>query len=150
LVQFETWCSSYFPSELDTLRTEHQSAQSASALAASQTATVMQLNRKLQSSAAKSQAKAIEMELQNLKTSQANELLTIIQPYLPQIYVESDGDSTNTYLLFKRMAAKADLLNSTLAERYSLPEALNGHVSEPLIGICEVWDLCSFLFVANV
>jgi dynactin 1 len=109
----------------------------------------MQLNRKLQSSAAKSQAKAIEMELQNLKTSQANELLTIIQPYLPQIYVESDGDSTNTYLLFKRMAAKADLLNSTLAERYSLPEALNGHVSEPLIGICEVWDLCPLFFVAN-
>jgi dynactin 1 len=125
-------------SELDTLRAEHQSAQSASALAASQTATMRSLNLKLQSTTAKNQAKTIELELQNLKTRQANELLSIIQPYLPQVYVESDGDSTNTYLLFKRMAAKADLLNSTLAERYSLPESLNGNVTEPLIGICEV------------
>ena len=98
----------------------------------------MSLNLKLQSTAAKSQAKTIELELQNLKTRQANELLSIIQPYLPQVYVESDGDSTNTYLLFKRMAAKADLLNGTLAERYNLPDSLSGHVTEPLIGICEV------------
>lgn len=125
-------------SELDTLRAEHRNAQSVSEIAATQTATVMSLNLKLQSTAAKSQAKTIELELQNLKTRQANELLSIIQPYLPQIYVESDGDSTNTYLLFKRMAAKADLLNVTLAERYSLPESLNGHVTEPLIGICEM------------
>ncbi|CAG8706507.1 7985_t:CDS:2, partial [Acaulospora colombiana] len=124
--------------ELDALRAEHQSAQSASALAASQTATMRSLNLKLQTTTAKNQAKTIELELQNLKTRQANELLSIIQPYLPQVYVESDGDSTNTYLLFKRMAAKADLLNSTLAERYSLPDSLSGNVTEPLIGICEM------------
>ncbi|KAG9054727.1 hypothetical protein FS842_004320 [Serendipita sp. 407] len=52
--------------------------------------------------------------------------------------MEVDGDATNTYLFFKRMASKADLLNLTLAERYSLPESLNGHVTEPLIGICEM------------
>lgn len=125
-------------SELESLRTEHQSAQSASALAASQTATVMNLNRLLQNSASKSQAKTIELELQNLRTRQANELLTIIQPYLPPVYVESDSDSTNTYLFFKRMASKADLLNSITAEKYSLPEALNEPVTEALIGICEM------------
>ncbi|KAG8838361.1 hypothetical protein FRC18_004966 [Serendipita sp. 400] len=129
---------SQMTAELENLRTEHQSAQSASALAASQTATVMSLNLKLQSSASKSQAKNIEIELQNLKTRQANELLQIVQPYLPQVYMEVDGDATNTYLFFKRMASKADLLNLTLAERYSLPESLNGHVTEPLIGICEM------------
>ncbi|KAG8833690.1 hypothetical protein FRC17_010222 [Serendipita sp. 399] len=129
---------SQLTAELENLRTEHQSAQSASALAASQTATVMSLNLKLQSSASKSQAKNIELELQNLKTRQANELLQIVQPYLPQVYMDMDGDATNTYLFFKRMASKADLLNSTLAERYSLPESLNGHVTEPLIGICEM------------
>jgi dynactin 1 len=98
----------------------------------------MTLNLKLQSNTLKNQAKNIELELQNLKARQANELLGIIQPYLPQIYIESDGDSTNTYLFFKRMASKADLLNSGLAERYSLPDSLNGEVNEALIGICEV------------
>lgn len=64
--------------------------------------------------------------------------LTFLQPYLPQIYVESDADSTNAYLYFKRMAAKADLINTIVGQNYNLPDALNGTVTEALVGICEV------------
>lgn len=60
------------------------------------------------------------------------------QPYLPQIYVETDMDATNCYIFFQRLAAKIDLINTFVAQAHNLPDALNGTVSEALVGICEV------------
>ena len=64
--------------------------------------------------------------------------LCSFQPYLPQIYVESDMDATNCYLFFQRLAAKVDLINTVVAQMHNLPEALNGPVSDVLVGVCEV------------
>ena len=125
-------------SELDALRTETQTAQHESATAASQTAAMMSLNLKLQSSASKNQARHIDLEVKKIEAREARELLNIIQPYLPQIYVESDMDATNCYLFFQRLAAKVDLINSVVAQMHNLPESLNGPVSDVLVGICEV------------
>ncbi|KAL1950983.1 hypothetical protein VTO73DRAFT_132 [Trametes versicolor] len=124
--------------ELDALRTETQTAQHQSQTAASQTAAMMSLNLKLQSSASKNQARHIDLEVKKIEAREARELLNIIQPYLPQIYVESDMDATNCYLFFQRLAAKVDLINSVVAQMHNLPEALNGPVSDILVGICEM------------
>ena len=47
-------------------------------------------------------------------------------------------DATNCYLFFQRLAAKVDLVNAVVAQTHNLPEALNGPVSDVLVGICEV------------
>ena len=118
---------------------------------------MMSLNLKLQSSASKNQARHIDLEVKKIEAREARELLTIVQvrfeivlparreysyrfeqPYLPQIYVESDMDATNCYLFFQRLAAKVDLINAVVAQTHNLPEALNGPVSDVLVGICEV------------
>ncbi|KAG2122581.1 dynein associated protein-domain-containing protein [Suillus clintonianus] len=124
--------------ELDSLRSATQTAQHESATAAHQTATMMSLNLKLQSSAAKNQARAVELEIKKLEARERGELLGIVQPYLPQQYVESDSDATNCYLFFARLGYKTDLINTIVGLAHGLPDSLNGVVSETLVGICEM------------
>lgn len=76
---FYICCSSFTLSELDALRLQTQTAQTESASAASQTAAMMSLNLKLQSSAAKNQARNVELELAKLEARENKELLRIIQ-----------------------------------------------------------------------
>ncbi|RDX50532.1 dynactin [Lentinus brumalis] len=137
IVQFRELVLS-LQTELDNLRAETQTAQHESATAVSQSAAMMSLNLKLQSTASKNQARHIDLEVKKIEAREARELLNIIQPYLPQIYVESDMDATNCYLFFQRLAAKVDLINSVVAQMHNLPEALNGPVSDVLVGICEM------------
>lgn len=66
-------------SELDILRTETRTAQDESASAASQTAAMLSLNLKLQSSASKNQARNIDLEIKRIEAREARELLSIIQ-----------------------------------------------------------------------
>ncbi|KAI6012667.1 dynein associated protein-domain-containing protein [Pisolithus orientalis] len=132
-------------SELDTLRTQTQNAQHESAAAASQTAAMMSLNLKLQSSAAKNQAKTVELEIRKLETRETRELLTIIQPYLPQVYMENDSDATSCYLFFQRLGWKIDIINNIVGQAHGLPESLNGSVSETLVGICEMRGRAAYL-----
>ncbi|KAK1224892.1 hypothetical protein PQX77_012169 [Marasmius sp. AFHP31] len=124
--------------ELETLRTQTQTAQNESATAAFQTAQVMSLNLKLQSSASKNQARNIELEIRKIEARERGELLSIVQPYLPQLYVESDSDATSCYLYFQRLASKADLINSTLAQTHGLPDSLEGPVADVVVGICDM------------
>ncbi|KAG5654154.1 hypothetical protein H0H81_006866 [Sphagnurus paluster] len=124
--------------ELDDLRAQTQTAQNESATAASQTAAMMSLNLKLQSSASKNQAKNIDLEIRSLEARETRELLSIVQPYLPELYVDSDTDATNCYLFFQRLAYKADVINTVVAQTHGLPDSLNGSVSEVLVGVCEL------------
>jgi len=98
----------------------------------------MSLNLKLQSNMSKSQAKTIDLELGRIDAREARELLGIVQPYLPQVYVETDSDATSAYLFFQRVAAKTELINTVVAGTHGLPESLNGPVSDSLVGVCEV------------
>ncbi|KAK0466245.1 dynactin [Desarmillaria tabescens] len=124
--------------ELDALRLQTQTAQSESATAASQTAAMISLNLKLQSSASKNQARNIDLELKQLEARESRELLSIVQPYLPQLYLETDSDATSCYLFFQRLAYKADLINTVVAQAHGLPESLNGPGSDVLVGICDL------------
>jgi dynactin 1 len=123
---------------METLRAQHQTAQTESQAQANQSAAMMTLNLKLQSTAVKNQAKAIDLELRRIEAHEGRELLAIVQPYLPQIYIESDSDATNCYLFFQRIAAKGDLINSVVGQIHGLPDSLNGPISENLAMVCEV------------
>jgi dynactin 1 len=41
-------------------------------------------------------------------------------------------------MFFQRLAYKADLINTVVAQAHGLPDSLNGPVSEVLVGVCEV------------
>ncbi|KAI0321262.1 dynein associated protein-domain-containing protein [Amylostereum chailletii] len=125
-------------SDLDALRMQTHTAQTESAAAASQSAAMMSLNMRLQSTASKNQAKNIDLEVKRIEAREARELLGIVQPYLPQLYVETDSDATQCYLFFQRMALKADLINMVTAQAHGLPDALNGPVSDILVGVTEM------------
>lgn len=75
-------------SELDALRAETQTAQHESATAASQSAAMMTLNLKLQSSASKNQARNIDLEVKRIEAREARELLSIVQVSYPPIYLK--------------------------------------------------------------
>ncbi|KAJ7508441.1 dynactin [Mycena galericulata] len=124
--------------ELDSLRAQTQMAQTESQTAASQSAAMMSLNLKLQSSASKNQAKNIELEIKRMEARETRELLNIVQPYLPQIYVETDSDATSCYLFFQRLAYKADLITTIVSQNNGLPESLSGSVSDALVGVCDM------------
>lgn len=76
-------------SDLDNLRAQTQTAQHESATAASQTAAMMSLNLKLQSSAAKNQAKIVDLEVRKLEAKESREMLGIMQvtPILILIFI---------------------------------------------------------------
>ncbi|KAJ7650592.1 dynactin [Roridomyces roridus] len=133
--------------ELDNLRAQTQMAQTESQTAASQSAAMMSLNLKLQSSASKNQARTIELEIKRMEAREMRELLNIVQPYLPQIYVETDSDATSCYLFFQRLAYKADLITTIVAQNNGLPESLNGSISDALVGVCDMRGRISALSV---
>ncbi|KAG8679840.1 hypothetical protein FRC08_016710 [Ceratobasidium sp. 394] len=128
----------HLQSELDTLREENQIHQTESSAQASQSAAILSLNMRLQSTAAKNQAKNIEFELRKLDAAQAREWLGIVQPYLPQVYVEVDADATACYMFFQRLAYKAELVANVVGSANGLPESLAGSVPESLVGVCEM------------
>ncbi|KAJ7597843.1 dynactin [Mycena floridula] len=124
--------------ELTELRTQTQTAQDESATAASQSAAMMSLTMKLQSSAAKNQSRQIEHELIKLEAKECRELLNIVQPYLPQLYVDTDSDATSCYMFFQRLAYKTDVINTISAEMHGLPKSVTGPGSETLVGATEM------------
>lgn len=125
-------------SELDALRSQTQTAQSVSAAAASQTAQAMALNLRLQSHASKAHARTLELELARLEAREAREMLSITAPHLPALYNEQDADAVGAYMFFKRMAAKAELINMVVAQVHGLPDVLNGSVTDTLVGVTEL------------
>ncbi|TFK65445.1 hypothetical protein BDN72DRAFT_824554 [Pluteus cervinus] len=125
--------------EVEALRSQTETAQNESAAAASQAASIMSMNMKLQSTASKNQARHVELEVKKIEARETKELLGIVQPYLPQLYIESDSDATSCYLFFQRIALKADVINTVVAQAHGLPDALmNASVPEILVGVCEM------------
>ncbi|KJZ80350.1 Dynactin [Hirsutella minnesotensis 3608] len=77
---------------------------------------MMDLNMKLQISAAKAQVKTIDLELRRLDAQEAEQHLEIVKLFLPDSYKE-DQDSVLSLLRFRRLAFKANLLNGFIKER---------------------------------
>ncbi len=100
------------------------------------------MNMKLQNTFTKSSSKALDAELLALEASELRELLGIIQPYLPPLYVEQDSSATEVYMFCGRVARKCEILSEVVARRNGMPDSLWAEeVTESLVGVCEVYFL---------
>ena len=99
---------------------------------------MLNLNLKLQSSALKSQAKTIDLELGRLQASQATSHLEMVRSYLPGAYFEADADAVNCLLFFRRMAVKSDLIKSIVETNHDIQESLSGVVPEIMVNVCQM------------
>ncbi|KFA81844.1 hypothetical protein S40288_01674 [Stachybotrys chartarum IBT 40288] len=98
---------------------------------------MMDLNMKLQISAAKAQAKTIDLEMRRLEAQEAEQHLGIVQLFLPDTYAE-DKDSVLALLRFRRLAFKANLLSGFIKERVN-GQPHPGHEDDMFAG-CDAID----------
>lgn len=98
---------------------------------------MMDLNMKLQLSAAKAQVKTIDLELRRLEAQEAEQHLSIVRMFLPDSYKE-DQDSVLALLRFHRLAFKANLVHGFIRERINSPPH-PGHEDDVFAG-CDAVD----------
>ncbi|KAK1761062.1 dynactin subunit 1 [Echria macrotheca] len=103
-------------SDLEDMRASHAVTENESEQLNSRSRAMMDLNMKLQISAAKAQVKTIDLELRRMEAQEAEQHLEIVKLFLPDTY-KTDRDSVLALLRFKRLAFKANLLNGFLKER---------------------------------
>lgn len=98
---------------------------------------MMDLNMKLQISAAKTQVKTIDLEMRRLEAQEAEQHLGIVQLFLPDSYKE-DRESVLALLRFRRLSFKATLLSGFLKERVN-GKPHPGHENDVFAG-CDAID----------
>ena len=77
---------------------------------------MIDLNMKLQSNAAKTQVKTIDLELRRLDAQEASAHLDIVKLFLPEAF-DAERDSVLALLRFKRISFKANLVHEFIKER---------------------------------
>jgi dynactin 1 len=102
--------------DLEDMRASRQITETESEELSSRSRAMMDLNMKLQMSAAKTQIKTIDLELRRLEAEEAAEHLAIVQLFLPDAF-NADRDSVLALLRFKRVGFKSRLLSSLVKER---------------------------------
>ena len=124
-------------SDLEDMRVSNAVTESESEQLESRSRAMMDLNMKLQISAAKAQVKTIDLELRRLDAEEAAKHLEILKLFLPESYNE-DKNSVLSYLRFKRLAFKATLLHSFIRDRVT-GQPHPGHEDDIFCG-CDVLD----------
>jgi dynactin 1 len=129
-------------SDLEDMRASHAMTETESEQLNSRSRAMLDLNMKLQVSAAKTQVKTIDLELRRLDAQEASEHLAIVQLFLPEAF-HADRDSVLALLRFKRVEFKANLLHGFVKERVNgqLP---TGHEDDVFAG-CDVLDKLSWV-----
>ena len=124
-------------SDLEDMKASHAVTETESEQLNSRSRAMMDLNMKLQVSAAKTQIKTIDLELRRLDAQEASEHLAIVQLFLPEAF-HGDRDSVLALLRFKRVQFKANLLHGFVRERVNgqLPV---GH-EDDIFAACDVLD----------
>lgn len=105
-------------SDLQDLQASKQITEAEASQLSNKARAMMDLNMKLQSSAAKTQVKAIDLELRKLDAEQASEHLAIVQMFLPETF-QAERDSVLALLRFRRIGFKANLVQSFVKDRIS-------------------------------
>lgn len=103
-------------SDIDELRRSRDISELEAHEMSSKSRAMMDLNLKLQNSAAKTQLKAIDLELGKMRAEQASLHLEIVQLFIPETF-EMDKQPIVALLCFKRIKAKALLSKMILGER---------------------------------
>ena len=101
--------------DVEDLRASKQITETEAAELTSHSRTMMDLNMKLHTAAARTQMKTIDMELQRLEAQEASEHLSVVQLFLPEAF-QAERNSILTLLRFKRLAFKARLLHEGVKE----------------------------------
>ncbi|TKW53145.1 putative dynactin [Colletotrichum tanaceti] len=124
-------------SDLEDMRASHAVTETESEQLNSKSRAMMDLNMKLQISASKAQVKTIDLELRRLEAQEAEQHLDIVKMFLPNTYKE-DQDSVLALLRFRRLAFKAELLQSFIKERVN-GQPHPGHEDDIFAG-CDAID----------
>jgi dynactin 1 len=129
-------------SDLEDMRASHAVSETESEQLNNRSRAMMELNMKLQVSAAKTQVKTIDLELRRLDAQEASEHLAIVQMFLPETY-QADKNSVLALLRFKRVGFKANLLHGFVKERVAGQPSL-GH-EETIFSACDVLDKLAWI-----
>ncbi|RYC55984.1 hypothetical protein CHU98_g10227 [Xylaria longipes] len=105
-------------SDLEDMRASHAVNEVESEQLNSNARLMMDLNQKLQISAAKTQIKTIDLEMQRMGAQEAQQHLDIVKLFLPESF-NTDRDSVLALLRFTRLSFKANLLHGFIKERVS-------------------------------
>ena len=103
---------------------------------------MLDLNLKLQNSAAKTQVKTIDLELRKLDAQEASEHLAIVQLFLPEAF-HAERDSVLALLRFKRTAFKANLVHGFVKERVASFGSRG--MDEDVFAACDVLDKLTWI-----
>ncbi|KAI0100699.1 CAP-Gly domain-containing protein [Hypoxylon sp. NC0597] len=123
--------------DLEDMRASHAVNEAESEQLNSKSRAMMDLNQKLQISAAKTQVKTIDLELQRMDAQEAQQHLQIVKLFLPESY-NTDRDSVLALLRFSRLAFKANLLHGFVKERVN-GQPHPGHEDDLFAG-CDALD----------
>ncbi|KAF4965578.1 hypothetical protein FSARC_6642 [Fusarium sarcochroum] len=132
-------------SDLDDMRASQAVTEGESEKLNDRSRAMMDLNMKLQISASKAQVKTIDLELRRLEAQEAEQHLGIVKLFLPDTYKE-DQDSVLSLLRFRRVAFKANLLNTFIRERLN-GQPHPGHEDDVFAG-CDASD--KLVWVSNM
>ncbi len=124
-------------SDLEDMRASRQMTEEESGELTARSRAMMDLNLKLQVSAAKTQVKTIDLELRQMEADEAAEHLAIVQLFLPEEF-QSDRDSILALLRFKRVGFKSRLLHGFVKDRVT-GQASAGN-EDDIFAACDVLD----------
>ncbi|KAK1067735.1 hypothetical protein LTR74_006209 [Friedmanniomyces endolithicus] len=134
---------SQMQSDLTDLQASKQISETEAADLGSKSRAMLDLNLRLQSSAAKTQVKTLDLELRKLDAQEASEHLAIVQLFLPDAFRE-ERDSVSALLRFKRITFKANLVQGFIKERIASSKT-NGDDGENVFAACEVVDKLTWI-----
>ncbi|XWW98673.1 hypothetical protein V2A60_006675 [Cordyceps javanica] len=123
--------------DLDDMRASQAVTEGESEKLNDRSRAMMDLNMKLQISAAKTQVKTIDLEMRRLEAQEAEQHLEIVKLFLPDTYKE-EQDSVLALLRFRRLAFKSNLLSGFIKEKLN-GQPQPGHEDDLFAG-CDAVD----------
>ncbi|KAK6436992.1 hypothetical protein LTR95_006816 [Oleoguttula sp. CCFEE 5521] len=129
-------------SDLQDMQASKQISGSEAKDLSSKSRAMLDLNMKLQSSAAKTQVKGLDWELRKLEAQEASEHLEIVKMFLPESF-QSESDSVLALLRFRRIAFKANVVHGAVKERIA-SFGVRG-LDENVFAACDVADKLTWI-----
>jgi dynactin 1 len=139
--QFRSFVSS-LQTEMSDMKASKEISESEAKQLEGKSRAMLDLNLKLQNSAAKTQVKTIDLELRKLDAQEASEHLAIVQLFLPEAF-HSERDSVLALLRFKRIGFKATLVHSFVKERVASFGSRGA--DEDVFAACDVLDKLTWI-----
>ncbi|KAI5856069.1 dynein associated protein-domain-containing protein [Tricharina praecox] len=128
-------------SDLEDMKASQQITENEAEELTARSRSMLDINMKLQITAAKAQNKTIDLELRKMEAEEAIEHLAVVQMFLPDSF-HSERDSVLALLRFKRVAFKANLLHNFVKERLAAQtggQLSSGH-EDQLMAACDMCD----------